>query len=105
VENVTFLIIALLFILLGLISKKIKHSIITAPMVFVLIGLLFGSDIFGIIDINFDSKTIRIIAELTLVLVLFSDASRIQVKTLVKEHNIPLRLLTIGLPLTMVLVI
>lgn len=102
-ENVTFLIIALLFILLGLISKKIKHSIITAPMVFVLIGLLFGSDIFGIIDINFDSKTIRIIAELTLVLVLFSDASRIQVKTLVKEHNIPLRLLTIGLPLTMVL--
>jgi NhaP-type Na+/H+ or K+/H+ antiporter len=42
-----------------------------------------------------------VIAELTLILVLFSDAARINLTQLRRDHNLPLRMLLIGLPLTM----
>ena len=45
----------------------------------------------------------EIIAQLTLVLVLATDASRINLKSVLSSYTLPLRLLGIGLPLTMVL--
>ena len=46
------------------------------------------------------SEQIRILAELTLTLVLFADASRIDLSALRREYTVPARLLGIGLPLT-----
>ena len=42
------------------------------------------------------------LAEATLVVVLFTDASRIDLRALRSEHRVPVRLLSIGLPLTIV---
>ena len=42
----------------------------------------------------------RLLAEVTLTLVLFADASRIDIGALRREYAVPLRLLGIGLPLT-----
>ena len=42
----------------------------------------------------------KLIAEITLTLVLFVDASRISVRALRREYAVPLRLLGLGLPLT-----
>ena len=50
-----------------------------------------------------DAEIVRVIAELTLVLVLASDASRIDLRRLVRDHSLPTRMLGIGLPLTMLL--
>ena len=44
----------------------------------------------------------KLLAEATLTLVLFADASRISLRTLRQEYSVPLRLLGIGLPLTIV---
>ena len=44
----------------------------------------------------------RTLAEATLALVLFSDASRIDFGKLRREISVPIRLLGIGLPLTIV---
>jgi NhaP-type Na+/H+ or K+/H+ antiporter len=49
------------------------------------------------------SSTVRVIAELTLVLVLFIDASTIDIHSLIQVKALPFRLLFIGLPLTMAL--
>ena len=49
------------------------------------------------------SETLRLIVEVTLVLVLFSDASRVNLRGLRSDSGIPVRLLLIGLPLTIVL--
>lgn len=46
--------------------------------------------------------TVRVLAELTLTLVLFADASRIELGALRKEYVVPARLLGIGLPLSIV---
>ena len=54
----------------------------------------------GWIDIGPSSEQVRILAELTLTLVLFADASRIDLPALRREYSLPARLLGIGLPLT-----
>ena len=62
-------------------------------------GLLAGP-VFGLIDLSIGSHSIKLLAEATLTLVLFADASRISFPALRKEFAVPARLLGIGLPLT-----
>ena len=78
-------------------------SPITPAILFVSIGLLAGPEVFDIVDISSTDSTARLLAEATLAFVLFSDASRIDLAKLRREASVPLRLLGIGLPLTIVL--
>ena len=55
------------------------------------------------IDVSSSGATVRTLAETTLALVLFSDASRIDLGALRRTVNVPVRLLGIGLPLTIAL--
>jgi sodium/hydrogen antiporter len=84
------------------ISGRIAGTPITAAMVFTAVGLLFGSEALGLIDFAPAGETVKLLAEATLALVLFADASRIDVRALRGEASVPLRLLGIGLPLTLV---
>ena len=93
-------IIALSILAFGSISGRIEKSIITPPMVFVLFGLLVGRWGLAIVPDDIETTVVHILATITLVLVLFTDASRIDLKLLCREHNLPVRLLGIGLPLT-----
>ena len=52
---------------------------------------------------SLSASTIRVAAEVTLVLVLFGDAARIRIHSLRQDVGLPVRLLGIGLPLTLVL--
>lgn len=84
----------------SLISNRLEGTVITAPMVFVAIGLLLSPDGFDIIAVSANSGLILVIAEIALVLVLFSDAARIDLRALKGNGQLPSRLLLIGLPLT-----
>ena len=70
---------------------------------FVAIGLLVGPEVLDGVDLSSTSGTVRALAEATLALVLFSDASRIDLRQLRRGFSVPLRLLGIGLPLTIAL--
>ena len=69
-------------------------------MFFVLLGLLLGPDVLGLLRIDIESSTIRELAELTLALVLFTDASTVDLKGLRRDAGLVGRLLGIGLLLT-----
>lgn len=84
----------------SLISKRTEGTIITAPILFAAAGFVASKDYFGVVNINVNHHTIHTIAELTLILLLFADASRIKFKLLARQHNLALRMLVIGLPLT-----
>ena len=99
--------ITLLLILIGiagfaLFSGPIGRGSLTPPMVFTALGLLMSPIFFGWIDISVDNRVIHVIAEVTLILVLFTDAARIDLKRLRSDHDIPLRMLLIGMPLTVI---
>ena len=89
-------------ILLGFaaISGRIEGTSITAPMVFTAAGLVVGVEAFDLVDPSATGIEVKTLAEATLAVVLFSDASRIDLKALRRTLGIPARLLAIGLPLT-----
>ena len=76
---------------------------VTPAILFVVVGLLVGPEVLGEIDLESSSGTVRALAEATLALVLFCDASRIDLGQLRREVGVPVRLLGIGLPLTIAL--
>ena len=86
----------------GLLSRRLERRAITPPMVFVALGIVLGPSVLGLVDLGFDEASVRILAEATLVLVLFTDAIRIDVGLVRSQFRLPLRLLGIGLPLTVV---
>jgi len=102
-DEITFIAILICILFAAAISRRIQGTMLTLPMVYTLLGLLLGSYMLDVVNLAPESEIIQIIAELTLVLVLASDASRINLRALVKDHSLPQRLLGVSLPLTMLL--
>jgi sodium/hydrogen antiporter len=94
---------ALALIAVAAVSKRIAGTPITPAILFVSVGLLLGPKVLDGIDIPSTSETVRTLAEATLALVLFSDASRIDFAKLRRDISLPVRLLGVGLPLTIIL--
>ncbi|MGY3551966.1 cation:proton antiporter [Williamsia sp. R60] len=82
------------------ISGRIAGTPISAPIVFTAAGLIFGTHGAGLIDVETASETVKLLAEVTLALVLFVDASRVDLSALRHQISVPARLLGVGLPLT-----
>ena len=95
-------VLALLVLAYAAVSRRLSGTVVTAAMVFVAGGILASDDVLGWLDPTIESETVRWVAEATLTVVLFSDASRIDLAALRREYVVPLRLLAIGLPLTIV---
>jgi NhaP-type Na+/H+ or K+/H+ antiporter len=85
----------------SLISGRLAGTILTAPLIFAAIGFLVSPAGFSIAPVEVDHSVIHLIAELTLILVLFTDAARIDLREVRRDHVLPTRMLLIGLPLTM----
>jgi NhaP-type Na+/H+ or K+/H+ antiporter len=89
-----------LFFLYAVVSKRLSTTIVTGPMLFVTVGLIIGSSGAGVLDVEIDQEGITLLFEATLAVVLFSDATAINSSNWRKEAPIPGRLLSWGLPLT-----
>lgn len=101
-EALGYTVVAFGILAFGLVSARAERSMITPPMAFVCFGYLVSQEALGLIRFSFDGELVRLVAELALILILFTDASRIDLRLLWKEHHLPVRLLAIGLPLTVV---
>jgi len=92
------------FVLLySLISKRIERLWLSGPIVFTVFGLVTGSAGLGLLSFQVNGEQLRVLAELTLAVVLFTDASGANVRVLERNRQIPIRLLLVGLPLTIIL--
>jgi len=76
---------------------------ISMPMVFVLAGIIIGPTITAAITIQPDTESVQFLAELTLALILFTDASGLSLRQVSDDANLPGRLLGIALPLIILL--
>jgi NhaP-type Na+/H+ or K+/H+ antiporter len=99
ISYVSLLVAALL---IAAVSKRIHATIITVPMLCVVLGVAIGPLGFGFVNVRAENQLVEVIFELTLIMVLASDASRIKLRLLMADHSLPMRLLGIGLPLTMI---
>jgi sodium/hydrogen antiporter len=93
--------IAALLIGYATVSRRLERLNVSGAMFFTTAGLLVGP-VLGLLDLRVQGEQVKLLAEVTLTLVLFADASRISLPALRHEFAVPLRLLGIGLPLTIV---
>ena len=91
--------VAFLLLLFAALSHRLKRSYVTLAIFFTSAGLLAGP-VLGLLDLELGGEPIKLLAEATLTLVLFSDASRISIPALREEFSVPARLLGLGLPMT-----
>jgi len=94
--------VALVF-LYSLVSRRLEHTVVTAPIVFTSGGILLILAMQGFQEFGIQQAIILKLAELGLVMLLFTDATHINLKTLWSRKNLPLRLLSIGMLLTILL--
>ncbi len=94
--------ISAVFIGYALLSRAATRFWVTAPMVFIALGLLLSDEALGVVQLRVDNHTVEFITEVTLAVILFSDASRLRVDRIRRSLQVPGRLLGIGLPLTFV---
>jgi len=88
------------FVVYALMASQFDRLSITAPMVFVLTGVLLGKGVTDLIDVSITSEPVLLVVEVTLALLLFADASTIRLREVEDDARLPSRLLLIGLPLT-----
>ena len=103
VEADTVLILGVVMVLFAAVARRIDSTPISAPMIFVGVGLLLGTSGLGWLETELSNGAITALVEATLAVVLFSDASRVDLSNLRKNWVLPGRLLALGLPLAMLL--
>ena len=99
----TLLIILAAAALYALLSRRIESSIFSMPMIFTGFGLALGRLGLNLFPLEVGHEVIHTIAEITLILVLFSDAAGVRRETLPGNVAIPARMLLIGMPLIIAL--
>jgi sodium/hydrogen antiporter len=95
--------LATFLLIYSAIAGRVERSWISGPIVFTGVGLLLGPEGLDLLHLNVTTEGLRILAELTLAMVLFTDAASADLGTVRHHLDLPNRLLFIGLPLTIVL--
>ena len=87
----------------SLVSRRLEKTVLTAPIVFTIAGVFMFPALPAILEAGFNANVFLRLAEVGLVLLLFTDASRTDFKFLRTIGNLPIRLLSTGLLLTIFL--
>ena len=96
----TFILTVFLY---SLVSRRLDRTAITAPIIFTLAGMALYRLPPAFSDPELKRQGFLLVAEIGLVMTLFTDASRIHLKSLTSNRNLPVRLLTTGMLLTILL--
>jgi NhaP-type Na+/H+ or K+/H+ antiporter len=96
-------ILAAFLLIYSAIAGRVERSLISGPILFTAVGLILGPYGLGVVRIEISGDGLRLLAELTLAMVLFTDAANADFGIVRRNLGLPERLLLIGLPLTIVL--
>src|SRR3954471_12963387 len=98
VEGTGFVVVAAAVFVWGVLSRRLERADLTAPIVFTAVGALLYA--VGLVHPHDVAETLKPLVEVTLVWVLFSDAARVRIHDLKDDVGLVVRLLAVGLPLT-----
>lgn len=87
----------------ALVSGRLAGTRLSGPMIFTTAGVVLGTSGLDLLGVGEDVGSIQLLAEVTLALVLFGDASRLDLGRLRRELAFPARLLLVGLPLSILI--
>ena len=91
-------VLALFIFCYSLVAGRVERAAASGPIVFVVAGLLMGPLGLGWFDGSVSNTELRVLADLTLALILFIDAANADLAILKRQFRIPSRMLLFGLP-------
>ncbi len=97
------LILSACLVVWGLLSARLERLDISAPIAFVALGVIFENEPVALLHVTIRNVDLRSLAEITLALLLFSGAALVNLRELKRDAGVPLRLLFVGLPLSVAL--
>ena len=92
-----YLVIASFLVAFAMIANWVSKTIVTAPMVFLGFGAILSW--FDLVPLEGSEASLDIVAEITLIVLLFLDAAQIDQRALLRRRVWPFRMLAFGLPL------
>lgn len=102
-EYINLAIMAAFVMTYSAVARRLEKTMISGALVFIAFGFLFGPLGLDVLKLGINAHVLRTITEMTLALVLFTDAANANLAVLKKGIGLPQRLLLIGLPLTIAL--
>jgi NhaP-type Na+/H+ or K+/H+ antiporter len=93
------LLLAAFVLVYSVFAGRLESRWIHGALMFVLVGILLGPAVLDVLHLQIRGPGLRVLAELTLAIVLFTDAANVNFKVLRTFNWLPARLLLIGLPL------
>ena len=96
-------VLAVFLLLYSAVAGRVERSWISGPIVFTAVGLVLGPPVLGALHLDVAAAGLRLLAEATLAMVLFTDAANADLRVVRRNLGLPERLLLVGLPLTILL--
>jgi NhaP-type Na+/H+ or K+/H+ antiporter len=97
VSSSSLVVVAAAFLFYAVLSRRLDGTPLTAAMIFVGVGFVLSNEGLDWLHFSVDQEGVQVLAEATLAVVLFTDASRIDLHILRREYGVPTRLLDVGL--------
>ncbi|MFT6100011.1 MAG: NhaP-type Na+/H+ or K+/H+ antiporter [Arenicella sp.] len=98
--QLAILVVMICVIFYAFFAKRLASTIVTAPILF--LGLGYAMSLSGFMASESAEGLLHLVAETSLIILLFADASQTDFAALRKRHLWPKRMLLIGLPLAIV---
>ena len=102
VDAVAIAVVLALIALYAACARRLDGLSVTGAMVFSAAGLLLGDAVFGVLPASLDAESTKLLAEVTLAVLLFADASTVDARAVREDAGLVARMLGVGLPLTLV---
>jgi sodium/hydrogen antiporter len=96
-------ILAVFLLVYSAIAGRIGRSWLSGPILFTAAGMVLGPEGLGVLHLKVEAAGLRLLAEATLAMVLFTEAANADFAVVKRNLRIPKRLLLVGLPLTIAL--
>jgi NhaP-type Na+/H+ or K+/H+ antiporter len=103
VRTDTAFVLTLLVMSYAVVSGLVKRWYIAPALIFVAFGMVLGPFGFGVIEAAAHTESFTILAQLALTVILFNQAAMLDLPSVVRRGHITVRLLAIGIPLSIVL--
>ena len=87
----------------AVISGLVRRWYVAPALIFVAVGVVLGPSGLGVVEAGTHTVGFTVLAQLALTVILFNQASRLDLRTVLRRGYLPLRLLAIGMPVTIAL--
>lgn len=99
----TAVVLTLLVLGYAVVSALVSRWYVAPALIFVVLGMLLGPSGLHLIDASPEAGSFTVLAQLALTVILFNQASRLDVRQVMRRGHVTFRLLVIGIPVTLLL--